>query len=109
MQDVYVTGRRDGIWVVQAGQRIGPLTDFGAVLDALGPPTAHTEDLADMAYTLLQPDIDTVRLPAAVDENPRTRARHRLVQWSAALGFTDEAFPVDYVDAIVRDDDPPEA
>lgn len=44
----------EGIWVVRGLCRIGPLTDLGEIFDALGPPTPHTEDLADMDWEWLQ-------------------------------------------------------
>ena len=61
----------EGVWVVRGLRRIGPLTDLGEVFDALGPPTLHTDDLADMAWEWLQihqrPDPGIGRIPDGSD------------------------------------------
>jgi len=53
VSSVYVVATRQGVWVVQNGQRRGPFTDIGEVLDALGPSTPETEHLAYFAYAWL--------------------------------------------------------
>ena len=65
----------EGIWVMRGLRRTGPLTDLGEIFDALGSPTPHTDDLADMAWEWLQirqrPGTGAGRIPDSADPDAR--------------------------------------